>query len=336
MHVEWNGTNSSIADPRMHIKNSAVVHSLHIVHTVLISVLLVAGALGNMLTLTEFLLHPYLRVQRYLILADLTVTALLTCLLELVNVCAVRLTSCYTMTPVLLAILTGLVVLYGNLLMSVLLLAVDRFLTLFWPFGYGRWMTNKYLLLLILFTWAMSAMGGINFVLYSIKHLGQEVCYVYPPEPQLVLINQVSSYAVIVCAMLVLYGKILHLAKKQRQSIAQQQVGHTNSPSSSSVVHSSRGSRMILGVVTCYLALWLPHYAAKWLWTTKQSLDVYYPVFMVGHVLLVTNLITNNLLYAGLNSDFNKAYRAIFAHCRAGFSHTMAFKWKVENEQVTN
>ena len=319
------GSNSTTDHTPFDEEIRSYLNTLHILNSVISLCLLTVGIASNAVTLILFLRSTCLRQKKYILLAHLTVLCFLTCFTELAYTCMGITSECTVMGPLTLTVITCQTLLYGNILGNIILLAVDKFVRLFRPLRYESLMSKKRVLKVIIVNWIFISICAVTVGMLSTKRLGEAHCYGLFIVPEAGMEANLAVYRLTAMSVAVLYGKILHLAKMQRIAIAQQEVRHPQ-PTSSEVVlrkHTQvppaagmRGSRVILVVIMCYVALWLPQYTVMML-VSRNAVPTETELILsiISHNLLLVNLFMNNLLYVCLDKHFRHAYSEISCVC---------------------
>ncbi|XP_041362818.1 histamine H2 receptor-like [Gigantopelta aegis] len=214
--------------------------------------------------------------------------------------------------------LSNLSTLYTSLfasMASVVLIAVDRFLYICYPFKYEDLVTQRKTQIVIIVTWIISLILG-TFPLYLNSFDAVQECAhtgVLPVWYQIYFEEQVFASVLILC--LVLYAGIMNIARRQLRSI---QATTVDPAHNSAEGKNWKVVRLMLLVCGGFFVCWCPYHVSVVInhvsFVSEDVMDVLFP-------LGILNSGVNFIIYALMNRDFRQAFRRRVCCCRRFWEH---------------
>ena len=214
--------------------------------------------------------------------------------------------------------LSNLCSLYTSLFASmanVVLIAVDRFTYICYPFHYERIVKESITKIIIIVTWVVSLiLGTIPFYLNTFDEV-QECTHngVLSVWYQIYFEEIIFAFVLICCVFL--YAGIVNIARSQLKSI---QATTVDLPANSNMKRKNwKVIRLMLLVCGGFFVCWCPYHVCMVInhvsYVSEDIMDVLFP-------LGILNSGINFVIYALMNNDFRKAFRKRIS-CKRGRNH---------------
>ncbi len=293
---------------------------------IILSLLMMLTLSGNLLTLAAFLKFKKLRIRRYLLIASLAVAD------ALVGVSwgAFLLTSLLPRqcSSALSVILTQMAITISTTasFLHVLLMAMDRFVAVTFPFKHSEYMSTRRLLAMVTTVWIAGFAWALAPLSWILEHKGKfgDCDYLPSPNPYFGTVGAIT-YLLTVIVVIANYTSIWRAAKRQKVRI--NIVSHIGEDSSdireklpdASQAAPSKATKFISVVIGAYLGIWLPFFVLSVTITIApdlQHLDAMYVLFEIMFFLMLSNSCINVFVYAAYIKDFRYAFHTLLC-CKA-------------------
>ena len=185
----------------------------------------------------------------------------------------------------------------------VILIAVDRFVAVMWPFFHASKITKRVLWCSSFVTMVISASLSIYYQqMYSTTSLYR--------------IMDFAVYFIAAFILLMLHGKITYIAKRHRNQIEAMGTQMENNSGKTAKRPVARATLMMLVVVGLFLLLWLPYIVCTIIKFVSPE-EIYLIAYLGGIGVLLGNLNSsvNFLVYAAFNKKLRYAYKLLLT-CR--------------------
>ena len=269
----------------------------------------VTNIIGNSLTLIATWRFSFLKDKAYVTLQSLTIADLFMSFYILITV-LLRYKVLHVTVDIRLFVLSGFAgFFFHNAMLHVLLVAIDRFVAIVFPFFYSSRITKFILVGMSLVTWILAF--GIT-VGYFVMYEKIFQCNFLP------YLMESCIYVLMVILLAISHGKIALVARQKRKQIAASQPNNS-SETMNPVTNSTKLDRatvMILVIVGVYLLLCLPSISAtNILLVTNEFTPTISRMRAFGNVLFSFNSSVNFVIYAVVNRRFRYAYKLLLT-CR--------------------
>ena len=199
-------------------------------------------------------------------------------------------------------------------LLNLFMLAVDRYISVFYSLKYMTIMRQKRANVMILLSWAYVCIGVIVSIWGFHVWRRNEYCSLVRIVPvYLYIMIGPLNIGLFLIATLVLYGRIFHVAHKQAREIARQT--ECVRPRNKSGVQNRREYRvtkmmgLVLGV---FLLCWTPYTVLNTVRGILRSVPSWYDImYKLSISLLYANSFMNPIIYAWKNRTFRSAYKKL-------------------------
>lgn len=185
-----------------------------VILTVILSILLLGTAGGNVLVIIAILIVKKLRSPTNLLIVNLAVTDFLVSILVLPFAIAYQIfeywpfkqaiCDLYSISDLLLCTLS---------ILSLCTISIDRYMAITKPFQYAPKRTPKRMFIMILISWLLSAAISVSPI-FGWEHQNTPFFCNYNMDLTLQIYATLTAFYIPLTLMLVLYGKILVLAKQ--------------------------------------------------------------------------------------------------------------------------
>ncbi|ELT99139.1 hypothetical protein CAPTEDRAFT_215473 [Capitella teleta] len=277
-------------------------------------ILAVVGLVTNSVTFAAQLKWPKLRKGSYVFLMSSTVAYIVLSLMDIMiaSVYIKNRTSVVTVT---------LIVLWsfkwtssGIIAWNVLAMAVDKFISLFWPLRYDSLITPRTRYVIITCIICGGTLSAVMISTNSVA-IGSVCIGDYPSDTNSEQFGMLA-FVLIVVVVIVLYARVLHLAVKQRKAISE--LGADGAPKS-----AKRGSHLILAVMTSFVVCYVPYQVYLNISRLVQVDEKAHAFCMVLFIhFMAVNYFLDNLLYGVLNKDYRNAYKQILSMIMKSCCHS--------------
>ena len=319
--TQTDGGNSTITDLLL---LPAVSETYTYAETIGYAVCLMTNIFGNTLTLVSIRKFSFLKSKTYMTLktltiADLIMTCYAICILML-RFEAVDLTS-----MVQLYIVASLGVFVGiGAILHVLLVAVDRFIAVVFPYFYSSKVTKQRLIVLSVLAWVMAViLAAVYMGAYSIMLQGNYLPYLI----------DIFIYLIMLGLLLVTHGKIACVARSKRTQIVDvniQDLSEANNKTKK-IKKIDRATLMMLVMVGVYLLLWFPLILSSVIMVvTSEVTPTTGYIRGFGAILATFNSSVNFVIYAVVNRRFRYAYKLLLT-CKKLDAEDISFQSTLNN-----
>ena len=261
---------------------------------------LVSNIFGNSLTLIAMRKFSFLKDKAYVTLQSLTVADLLMSFFIMITL-LLRLNAFHATVDTPLFVLGGFAgFFFHNAMLHVLLVAIDRFVAVVFPFFYTSKVTKTILIAMSLVAWALALIITVGYLfMYQMIFYGNFLPYLMDS----------CIYVLMAILLAISHGKIALVARQKRKQIAASQ------PIRSTITDSTKVDRatvMMLIMVGVYLLLFFPSILATIiLLKTNEMTSGISQVRAFSAVLISLNSSINFLIYAVVNKRFRYAYKLL-------------------------
>lgn len=209
-------------------------------------------------------------------------------------------------------------------IMTLTVITVDRVVAITSPLRYPQLITDRRVLIASIVVWLYS------LILCIMPTAGWNtwhgICVfqkIMPPE-YVIFIS--ANFTALVIAIVAMYIKIFHVAKKQMSQIAAlspktNSAGDDSQPKHKHSLGLSKATKMVTLVLGVFLVSWAPFFliiVTQAILTMKEGDDYYYPGLDNAELLTgifgLANSMWNPLIYSWKNKDFKLAFGKIL-HC---------------------
>ncbi|XP_070573614.1 histamine H2 receptor-like [Ptychodera flava] len=202
--------------------------------------------------------------------------------------------------------------------MSLMLLAVDRFLAVQWPLHYPAMMTMKRAVAMALVGWIFLASYSIFLIFangndFYAYHAPAYICIPIYAGHKLVILTAIMCKMIPFGVIIVIYVRILVIARHQLRRINTQVThgrGHGRGTGTGAADASSlKAVKMFFAVTTAFSVSWTP-YGALILYyligdTTSEHVAGW--ILLLASYFVASNSFWNFIIYSAMNSSFRRA-----------------------------
>ncbi|XP_064197281.1 trace amine-associated receptor 1-like [Anguilla rostrata] len=212
--------------------------------------------------------------------------------------------------------------LYITSMLTLAFISIDRYYAVCHPLHYRNRITSYATVIMILFSWSVSASVGFGMVFLELNILGSENHY-YENEDACVgscvlfhaeracSVSSILSFYIPGFIMLVMYQKIFHAAQKQARSIHSTACNNVHSENSTSSSHNERKATKTLAIVMgVFLSFSAPFFMCN---IINPLINYSIPPMLIETLFCITylNSTCNPIIYAFYYSWFRKAFKMI-------------------------
>ena len=208
--------------------------------------------------------------------------------------------------PVQLYIVVSLATFFAfSAMLHVLLVAVDRFIAVVFPYFYSSKVTKNRLICMSVLAWVMSVgCAAIYMGMYSLMLQGNYLPYLV----------DIFIYMTMMVLLIVSHGKVACVARSKRTQIAAIDMQDFSDPDKKTkkIKKIDRATLMMLVMVGVYLLLWFPLILTSVIMLVTNELTpttAYVRGF--GAILITSNSSVNFIIYAVVNRRFRYAYKLL-------------------------
>ena len=266
---------------------------------------LITNIFGNTLTLVAMRKFSFLKSKTYITLKSLTIADLVMSGYAL-SMYSMRFEAVDVNDPVQLYIVVSLATFFAfSAMLHVLLVAVDRFIAVVFPYFYSSKVTKNRLICMSVLAWVMSVgCAAIYMGMYSLMLQGNYLPYLV----------DIFIYMTMMVLLIVSHGKVACVARSKRTQIAAIDMQDFSDPDKKTkkIKKIDRATLMMLVMVGVYLLLWFPLILTSVIMLVTNELTpatAYVRGF--GAILITSNSSVNFIIYAVVNRRFRYAYRLL-------------------------
>ena len=269
------------------------------------AVCLMTNIFGNTLTLVSIRKFSFLQSKTYMTLklltiADLVMTCYAICTF-LLRFEAVDLTN---IVQVYLVYTFGVFAAFSAVL-HVLLVAVDRFIAVVFPYFYSTKVTKQSLIVMSVFAWVTSIILAVVYMgVHSLMLQGNYFPYLI----------DIFIYLIMLGLLLVTHGKVACVARSKRTQIVDinMQDSSEGNKKTKKIKKIDRATLMMLVMVGVYLLLWFPIILTSVIMVvTSEATPTTNYIRILGAILVTSNSSVNFIIYAVVNRRFRYAYKLL-------------------------
>ena len=197
-------------------------------------------------------------------------------------------------------------------LFNLMLVAIDRYIAIFYALQYAVIMTKSRAFVMVLATWVYTV-GFTSFTIYTLGEWPQAYCSMSLILPSslnvaFLVVNVVSVLTVTIF----LYSRIFYIARKQARLIA---VQDTNVTSRNPSQRQSRVTRMMAMVLGLFLMCWFPYTCMNILRSRIKNASVWLDIiYKLSICILYSNSFFNPIVFGWKNKTFRAAFAKLL-HC---------------------
>ena len=280
---------------------------------------IVTNIFGNTLTLVAMRKFSFLKSKTYITLKSLTIADLLM-VFYAINMYLARFEVFdYTNTTqmYIMSFLGGLFAF--SAMLHVLLVAIDRFIAVVFPYFYSSKVTKPRLIAMSVCAWILSVViTGIYISMYHLFVQGDYLPYLL----------DIFIFLIMVVLLLVTHGKVACVARLKRTQVAaiDMQDGSDADKKIKKIKKIDRATLMMLVMVGVYLLLWSPLILTSFIMlvTNETTIATAY-ARGVGAIFITLNSSVNFIIYAVVNRRFRYAYKLLLT-CKKQDAEDISFQ----------
>ncbi len=217
--------------------------------------------------------------------------------------------------------------------LHILVLAIDRFIAIKFPFKYVTWMSEKHIKISIAVVWVFAFIYILTFLPWALNTPNRS-CSEDGPLSTYVVSTQFVIYLLVVCSIVMIYSHINRVAKLQvnkvnvtntttaadaEQTCTSSDVTQRNT--SGNQKHkppvTPKATKFMIAVIVAYLVTWTPYFLVALSGIIKPRListSVVWQVMMrISIYFMLLNSCLNIFIYAVYITGFRKAYKSILS-----------------------
>ncbi len=298
-----------------------------LVHATILGILVAIAIVGNTLTIAAVVKFRHLREHHYMLIVSLAVAD------ALVGVAW----GIYTVTvfyPLWCFIaLDAMIITFPTAVshLHVLLMAVDRFFAIRFPFRYLSWISDRCIKIFIAIVWVVAFAYVLTFLSVTSRDTQNMGCRRDGSMSVYVVSTQFVIYLLVVCSIVMIYTHINRVATEQvnkrnirTATVADVQQTYTSSDTIEQNTSDGqdrkqpvtpKATKFMIAVIVAYLITWTPYFVSALAGIIKPHLtltNVVWQVMMrVSVYFMLLNSSLNVFIYAAYISGFRKAYKAM-------------------------
>ena len=286
---------------------------------VLYGIIFVVGLTGNLFVVYVVIKDKAMHTTTNKFIACLSVSDLLICIFAIPFTPINALGKSWSYGELLCKLVPVILVIsvFVSTLTSVMI-AVDRYIVIIYP--HSPSINSKIQIVIVICIWVISAATAVPIGMYTALEQRQDGTFDcherWPNQSSVEMYTWVIfGLQVVIPAIIisVCYGAIgIKLRKQTKKRFA-----HSTTSSSylakkehAETLRNRRINRMLISMVVIFIMCWLPldliHVAGQYL-TSQQFLTA----FLFCHIIAMSSVMYNPILYAWLNDNFNKHFREI-------------------------
>ena len=285
------------------------LYMYYVISNLIICIVIIFGNLG---TLVCFFKYKKLQQQRYALICSLTVSDLVVGIANgmfILREIFINKEHCMTKWfEEMSSLIRGAV--FAISISHLIIIGVDRWIAVMFPLRYAAIVTVKTTTGMTIIAWSLPLINMIGNLINIMMHI-DTTCSANMFNSTASLMT-ILGYLFILLIMISIYGKIWHVAHKQRKRIlAQQQM-----PSSKGTRTNSDANTTVLVILCSYAGLYLPNTFVSVMSMFGQSDNqAMYVVTIIAMGCILANSGVNVFIYALFTNDFKIIFREIFT-CR--------------------
>lgn len=264
---------------------------------------------GNLLTIAAFVRFPSLRTITNRFIISLAVADLLVGFMMPLHL-AFYVSKSFTVHYKYFCIgrFFALVLPGGACLLSLTVVAVDRYIAILHPLQYHRKMTSRTSIVLIVMLWIYAAL--VATLLFAFNAWGDSAdmtCYFYKVVSLPFTVVLDVHFTVMSLVNIVLYVRIFQQAAMQRKKIMAECVPL---PSAATLQKDTRSAKTLFFILGSYLLCWTPFFIVVTISHFYESAAT--PYFYMGSMFLaLSNASLNPFIYCWKNTELRAAYKKV-------------------------
>ena len=319
-----------MAEPSLtnHSSNMSTVNSweensawkAYILYHRMVSIVIgLAIVVGNSITLTCFRKYEFLRVRKNVLVCSLSAADLL------VGASFCALIMRYTLAPhlckaspismtVLLSFIYAIYASSANLVV----ISLDRFVAIMFPLRYPTLVTEKTLRLFVALSWSLPLLFLLLNLLWLIWAPSDCKTPFMPDSARSAMV--LVMYFTISVTLCFVYGKILFVARQQKQKELDLQIlkktdtitQHGQPSTHQQPYGNSKATKAVMLLLSAYIILYLPYIASLCLLVNGFDDSMFYQILSnTGQEFVLVTSCINVFVYATIAKDFQRAYRLL-------------------------
>ena len=190
--------------------------------------------------------------------------------------------------------------------LNCLSLFISRYIAVICPLHYVNIMTPRKSVVIISILWIQACIIGSG-PLYCGRWYGENMqCLLHTVmPPSFILPLLTGQYFVYSLIMIILYGRIFHVAHQQKVKI-NATIG--NLDGNTTLVKDTKTAKTLAMVLGTFLFSWTPFFCLITVQVAGMEEDYLYTVYVVGILMGVFNSCLNPVIYCWKSSEFRKAH----------------------------
>ncbi|XP_067937495.1 RYamide receptor-like [Watersipora subatra] len=295
---------------------------------VLYAIIFVVGIVGNSLIIYVIAKDSSMHTVTNKFITCLSISDLLICIFSIPFTPINALAESWTFGELLCKLVPVILLIsvFVSTLTSVMI-AIDRYIVIIYP--HGPRMTKNVQIIIIIAIWLVSASTAVPIGVYTgLERKDDGVTYncveIWPSNQAafvytwMVFGLQVVIPAIIITLCYTMIGVVLRRRTKDKWAKADT-TDYTIKQGQAEIARNRRINRMLIAMIVIFIVCWLPldliHLAVTHL--TEENFLI---AFLFCHLIAMSSVIYNPILYVWLNEKFNKHFRELIhkvvRHCK--------------------
>ena len=221
--------------------------------------------------------------------------------------------------------------------LHILVLALQRYLAIVFPFRYETWVTRRRLRVTMALMWTVSLGYGFTCLSWGWEG-GSESCgtQIYDANTT---VSQLPVFALVILMLLVTYCSIFRIARQKTSKVASTATSPDTTPTNSSETGQQLGAphlqardqqksklhrgmgkapKFMIATISTYLATWSVYFCVDIIEMIRpefQRDEVWFLIEYTALLLAFANSSANILIYSCYALEFKQAYRKLLCGC---------------------
>lgn len=190
-------------------------------------------------------------------------------------------------------------------------MGVDKFIAVMRPFYYESVCTSQKMWIVIGVVWLAGFVTAGTFFFYMPYALSQEACLWLSAPLKFVISLEFALYMLAMVILMIVYTKLLLIAREHARKIADIQTTFNNQHGSHGSEGMKKGTRLVIVILVAYILTWLPYFLVNFVVIARNgdSNNLLRILTLLSVHCGLTNSWINVIIYGWINHDFREAYR---------------------------